>query len=381
MKLLFQYYSGGGGAVENLKALLITISRANPTYEIFIICNDTSALNELGTRSNISIITPRFFVHKELVRLWLGFFGLKRYVKKIKPDILWSLNFGSYRKVNVPNVLSVHNAHFVYPKNVRTMHQSGRVYFFVMRYFFRKSFEAADRIITQTNLMKEYLLESDTSKQVSVISKAIETDKDMSFTGLPKNVVDRLSELHGMKKLLYIASNYSHKNHEVVIKAMNLLSETAYKASLLLSISEPDFLKICNEIDINGEKLLKSSTVVCLGWVEKEWLRSLYSSVDACVMPSKLECLSSAYIEAMAWEKPQIVSDLPFAKETCGNAAIYVEPDDFYGWSENIKELLASNELQYELVRLGQIKLKSFPKDWENASYTYSNLFSKMVGI
>jgi hypothetical protein len=38
-------------------------------------------------------------------------------------------------------------------------------------------------------------------------------------------------------------------------------------------------------------------------------------------MPSKLESLSSSHLEAMSWSVPQVVSDLPFARETCGIAS------------------------------------------------------------
>ena len=56
-------------------------------------------------------------------------------------------------------------------------------------------------------------------------------------------------------------------------------------------------------------------------------------------MPSHLESLSSAHLEAMQWGRPQITADLPYARDLCGPAALYVPVDDWNAWRREIERL------------------------------------------
>ncbi len=70
------------------------------------------------------------------------------------------------------------------------------------------------------------------------------------------------------------------------------------------------------------------ATLFLSGTVDVTHLRALYDACDACAMPSLLESQSSAHLEAMQWGKPQVVADLPYARDICNDAAIYANAED-----------------------------------------------------
>jgi glycosyltransferase involved in cell wall biosynthesis len=56
-------------------------------------------------------------------------------------------------------------------------------------------------------------------------------------------------------------------------------------------------------------------------------LLDLYRAADACLFLSTCESFGHPLVEAMALGKPVVCSDLPFARELCGDDAIYVDLD------------------------------------------------------
>lgn len=55
-------------------------------------------------------------------------------------------------------------------------------------------------------------------------------------------------------------------------------------------------------------------------------LVALYRSVDACVFPSVCESFGNPLVEALALGKPLVCADRPYARELCGEHALYVDP-------------------------------------------------------
>ena len=78
-------------------------------------------------------------------------------------------------------------------------------------------------------------------------------------------------------------------------------------------------------------------------------------SIDECIyqyklstlvfLPSLLEVFSATYLEAMAMRVPIVTSDMPFAREICQDAAIYVDTRDVEKCANSISEILSNNKL------------------------------------
>lgn len=57
-------------------------------------------------------------------------------------------------------------------------------------------------------------------------------------------------------------------------------------------------------------------------------ISALYANAAALVFPSRYEGFGIPPLEAMVHACPVIASDIPVLRETCGEAAIFFDPDD-----------------------------------------------------
>ena len=146
MRILFQYFKGGGGGLSNVILLLKAYAHEFPKDELIIVCSDDSELNQLSSFANVTMVGVPSGYFQEWTRLVLAVSGLRKYAKKYKADIVWSLNLGSYVRLPVPILLGLNNPHQVYPWEVTRLHPKSRVSVALLRLFFRLSLRVADAV-------------------------------------------------------------------------------------------------------------------------------------------------------------------------------------------------------------------------------------------
>jgi glycosyltransferase involved in cell wall biosynthesis len=379
MRILFQYFSGGGGGLSNIILLLKTLSRVYPQDHILVVCAPSSELSSLSSLPNVEIIYYGGDRHKEVDRFFLGYFGLKRLVKQYHVDVVWSLNVGTYTRLQVPHVLSVNNAYQVYPLNdVAHYHPKSRFTLVFLRTFFQKTLRLSDAVILQTSLMRDYVQKLKGSPVGYVVSKAVERDEDTRVEQLPEEMLTILNKKKDDFTFLYVATNSPHKNYQVLVDTFDLLSKESAHLRLILTISAEDLIFLGGD---KAKRLIEAGYIAPVGWVKKQYLKALYQAADACLMPSVLESLSSAHLEAMMWGKPQIVSDLPFSRDLCGDAAVYVSAVDPNQWAQSIQELAGNSIVRQELVRVGHERMALFPKTWDDVARQIHRVFDELVNV
>lgn len=368
MKILFQYLFGGGGALSNVILLLRALAKQNPKDTIIVVCSPTSGLNVLQDLDNVEIVHFGGLVHPELDRLALGLWGLRKIAEDTAADVVWSLNLGSYLPIKKPCVLSVHNSHQVYPWEVTRYHPKNRLRVAILRWFFRRSLRQCDSVIVQTSIIRDLVRGINGSpNRISVIPKAVESFRDVPEEALPKHLNELFApkEEHGWFNFLYVSTCAPHKNHKTLISAFSILSNMGIKARLIATVSSDELISLAGS---KARDLIASGHIAPVGWVEKPQLKALYDACDACLMPSVLESLSSAHLEAMQWERPQVVADLPYAHDLCGDAALYASAESADDWVRQIKNLLENRELRSLLVVNGRKRMSNLPHSWDDVS-------------
>jgi glycosyltransferase involved in cell wall biosynthesis len=370
VRITFYYYMGGGGGLSNLTVLLRTMARRHPEDSIEIVTSPSAKFHTLQDIPNIRIRRMRVTGVQEIDRLLVGGKLLPQLLAAGKTDVLWSVNLGPYVRTNVPSVLSVNNAYQVYPWKVSRYHPGSRIRVAMLRWFFRRSLHLADAVIVQTPIMGEAIREIEGAPgRVYVAPKAVEQESDIQREPLPESVA-RLLEAglgRGAFTLLYVSTWMPHKNHGTLLRAFSELAQRQISVRLVLTVTEQEILSAGWK---GSADLLESGHVVATGWIEKACLRSLYDACDGCLMPSHLESLSSAHLEAMQWGRPQITADLPYARDLCGPAALYVPVDDWKAWAREIERLRTDDRLQGELVTAGYTQMRQYPASWTEAAET-----------
>jgi len=171
------------------------------------------------------------------------------------------------------------------------------------------------------------------ANEVIVISKGINqiiqkkynrNDASLIYNGVPTpNIIKstRYLEKLGVKSQKYIFAMgrfVVEKNFHHLIKAFSSLDQNEYQ---LVLAGDVDF-----EDDYSSKlkKLAEENNVVLTGFVKGEKLYSLLSHASVFVLPSSHEGLPIALLEAMSYQLPVLVSDIP------ANLEVGLEVDSYF---------------------------------------------------
>ncbi len=96
-------------------------------------------------------------------------------------------------------------------------------------------------------------------------------------------------------------------------------------------------------------------------------------------MPSVLESLSSAHPEAMEWDRPQIAADLPYARDICGDGAVYASAEDSADWAAKMESFVTDRALRERMAVQGTARMQYFPRTWGDVSRRVRGVLAETV--
>jgi len=146
------------------------------------------------------------------------------------------------------------------------------------------------------------------------------------------------------------------KGHRLAFEAVRLARESAPNVVLLVAGTGP----LQSELDAAARD--SAGAVRVLGFVED--VRSLMAACDAVVVPTEPslgEGFGLAALEAMAAERPVVVTRVASLPEVVGNAGVVVPPDDPRALANALADLATDGSAAQERARAGR----------ERASTTY----------
>jgi glycosyltransferase involved in cell wall biosynthesis len=114
-------------------------------------------------------------------------------------------------------------------------------------------------------------------------------------------------------KLLYMTRAEKYKNNKRLIECVKKYNSQNKENKVVLFLS------------IGG---IDEEDIKYLGEFDYQSILTLYKSMDCLVFPSLVETLGLPLMEAMSINLPILASDLPFAREVCGDYAKYFDPRD-----------------------------------------------------
>ncbi len=271
---------------------------------------------------------------------------------KINPDVVFSVFGPTFWCPKSPHVMGFALGWLINPGTFAFKELS-----FIKRFFKHleikyKAFyvkKNADYYITETNDTKNRL------------SRIYDINKDKVF--VVGNTCNSFFNLDHFKKIyiddekenefrmIAISSNYPHKNFRIIRAVIPYLKSEKLNYKFVLTIDDETYNKMFTGF---------YDDVINLGPIKSELCPSAYSQCDALFLPTLLECFTASYPEAMKMNKPILTSYLPFAKEICGDAAIYFNPLDPADIADKIIKLSKNLKLQNELIDKGKKKLVEF---------------------
>jgi hypothetical protein len=161
------------------------------------------------------------------------------------------------------------------------------------------------------------------------------------------------------KKYLFPASYSSHKNFGIIIPLAEKIKEQKLPFIIVLTIDKFVAKKFLEEI-----RRKKIDCIINIEKISGIYMPSLYQQCDAVLLPTLLESYGLPYIEAMAYEKPILTSDLDFAHDVCGDIAYYFDPFDADSILKKMQNVFSNEREKLERIKKGKLKVQNLP-DWK----------------
>jgi glycosyltransferase involved in cell wall biosynthesis len=176
---------------------------------------------------------------------------------------------------------------------------------------------------------------------------------------------------------LCISWYFPHKNIEILGEALKYLPAYTQKPARCV-------LNIFAEQHPGARKLLRriaqensGKQVFSLGWIHsREALADVYRSADAYIFPSIMETFSFTYLEAMRFGLPILTSDRDFARDRCGDAALYFDPLDPRSVAKSMARIIEDQELRARLVENAKGIAQHMPT-WEEVAARFIEVLER----
>lgn len=288
-------------------------------------------------------------------------FILPKYSKKYNLDVVLFQNFGSHSKIN--KVVYIHDVLFIdYPEFFSFKE---RLYFSLFKPLARK----AQSIITISQTEKDRIIKHQFGREnVSYVHHGVdEKFKPLSEHNI--NDVHKFKEKYNLPNefILYLGRLNVRKNIINLINAMKSIELP------LVIIGSHDH----KSDDLKGRirELDLEEKIFFTGFIKECELPLAYASAKIFCFPSYAEGFGLPPLEAMASGTPVIVSNRTSLPEVCGDAALYIDPDQPLDIAEKINNLLASEKEMETLSQKGIDWSKKFT--WETSVKKLMNILSQ----
>lgn len=205
----------------------------------------------------------------------------------------------------------------------------------------------ANQVIVISNTIKTLIEERcGRTKNVTLIHNGVKQPEKCSYP-------DYFREL-GIEEGKYILGMcrfVPEKNLHHLIDAFLLLrkSKRIPEEMRLVLAGDADFE---DDYSISLKKKAKANNVVLTGFIKGSKLHSLLSNASCFCLPSSHEGLPIALLEAMSYNIPVVVSDIPANMEIGLDDSHYFPCGDIEKLADRIKEMIShSNKIHYDMHR------------------------------
>ena len=245
-----------------------------------------------------------------------------------------------------------------------------------IRYFeknFIKNIRRSDRIITDSTYIKKEAKELFGLADEVITPIHLGVDHDVFRVYQTETLESCRRELGLPEKfILFVGTREPRKNLKRLVQAYAALPDTAQKEFSLVLVGPPGW----GENDPVGEKTL-SDRVIVLDYLDTQKLALVYNLARALVYPSLYEGFGLPPLEAMACGCPAVVSNAGALPEVCGDAAVYVDPNDTESIANGIQRVLSDDRVRKDLIERGLGRAKDFT--WEKTARETLKVFDEVL--
>lgn len=283
---------------------------------------------------------------------------------------------------HIPQLVLFHKPHFIAGEHLQNLFPSfvDRTRYCLERIYFGYGIRGST-VTVQTGWVRSRLIAmySIRPEQVHVVPSAV--DLGGPFDPEPGPQSKEIASLARPLRLFYLALYYPHKNHQVLIDVANRLEALGLEDFAIVTTIAPDqdrgaqqFLHRMRRHAAGATPRFLNVGPVPLGQIDHCFRQSW-----ACLMPTLLESFGLPYLEAMKAGCPILTSDRDFAREVCGDAALYFDPLDADSIVRAILRLRDEPGLRERLIQAGRRRLEQGFPTWAEVTERYVELLRRIA--
>jgi len=281
-------------------------------------------------------------------------------------DIFEQFNFPIVKSPTGKTLLTVHDLRWVDLDSwniLRTVHSR----------IIKRSIKAADHIVTVSEAMKDVIRQFFSGVPVSVIYNGLNAE---SFNTFAKEEVLAVSSRYKLPERFILAVGHlePRKNYLRLVEAISILRDEGHHLHLVI-IGNDSGERNKIEEKIGAENLVGLIKIIS-GLTNAE-VRCIYEECSLVVFPSVYEGFGIPILEAMAAERPIILSNIPVFREITRDKYIYFSSDRVDEMVLTIKKVLLSDSEKSRLVEYGRQRVKEF--DFKSISTKVEELYSSVL--
>ncbi len=324
-------YTSGGAETILRQYYRDSVMKTNDEW-IFITSNI-----ELEEAENIQLIRYPKAATSILYRFLFDYIIAPYLVRKYKPDRILSLQNVDVPWVTVPQTIYLHQS---IPFTTVKMKFSidKRLWFYqnIYKYRIRQMLYRADKVIVQTNWMKDGCIQlaKISPEKIEVIIPRLIFDSGVVYKG------------DNHPKFFYPANGHYHKNHRIILEAAILLKKNGingYDITFTLTGDENENVRM-----LFDKTKKEGLPIYFVGTISYSTMMEYYKE---CILlfPSYIESYGLPLLEAKTAGCPIIAADTPFAHEILDGYPIstlfkYDDADTLYKY---MKSIIISHKLPF----------------------------------
>lgn len=344
-----------GGGIQVALAFIENIA-IDPNFEVICVVNP-----EIDQQ--LSILAKKNIKHYyiEIVEpIYKKFFQGKRIAeieKRYKPELVFVVFGPAYWKPKAKTLQGFALGKMLYEKELNISIYE-RVLNFIKKRIFQRS---QSYLLVETELVRKKL-----AANFNYSLDKIYVVGNSYSPNFEKNILDNQTDVFPIKdkfRILVPGSYYQHKNLERIILALSEIKKhPSFSRNLEIVFTIPKESVEWKSLLVLAENNAVQGLISTAGFVENSKFAELYLKSHAIICSSLVESSTAVFPEAFIAKRPLLVSDRPFAKELCEDAALYFNPLDEKDIAHSILKIVTDVNLQKKLINNGEkVLLKNYP--------------------
>jgi glycosyltransferase involved in cell wall biosynthesis len=300
-----------------------------------------------------------------IFRFYYEYFMFRNIAKKYNPIFWLSLHDMTPNIGKIPQAVYCHNASPFNSINFSDLLIQPKQFFFSLfyKYLYKINIKKNKYVIVQQLWIKEKF-----ESMYNLNNEQIIIAKPQNII-IPQQYIVKKEE---NEKITFFYPTFPRpfKNIEVICEAMKILNTKGglnYNVTITLDGSENKYAKkIVN-------KYKNIANINFIGLITREKVYNLYNNVDCLIFSSKLETWGLPLSEFKQFDKPILVADLSYAKETIGKyeKVCFFNPNKAEELAALMENQILKKEIEYNLT-----KEIDYPKTTVNQ---WEELFERLI--